>query len=225
MIAAWLYLRQRVFGRIPRWLKIGLVAVAACTALLARVRTWHNDAVSTAATNAATATRDSVSKVSQALVDSAARARAFAEAELRVAKRQADVVQARAEQRTRDHAATDALYASLQHLSEPAKADTTVQALAAASLTVRAENDTLKQDIRELVSTGVEERRAADSLHAADTAAIRGLAGVVVTVRDSLAVEAKRPKRTAKGNLALAAAGGLTVEVVKVVFKLFKGKS
>ncbi|MGV3707610.1 MAG: hypothetical protein ACO1Q7_02135 [Gemmatimonas sp.] len=157
--------------------------------------------------SATTFTRDSVNTAARMVLDSASREIQRTEGALAVAKRQADRAQRLADVRASSNAAAQRLYASLQALNDSLRGDTTVRALSSASEAVAAENDTLKETVVAVVETARQERVAADALHAADTAAIRGLVGSLGGARDSLAVEARRPKRTKKA-VAIAGAVG-----------------
>lgn len=200
------------------------MGIAAFTITLQLQRYQHAKELVRAVAAGKEATRDSVARATQVLVDSAARARMYSETQLRVAKAQSDEQLRRANIRLSSNAATDSLYASLRRLSDSAKADTTVTAVVTSSVAVATENDSLRSDVRGLSTSLLTERAAANSLHAADTAAIRGLATAVVVVRDSLAVEAKRPKRTLKSNAAIAGIGAGSAFVLRSALKYFTRK-
>lgn len=188
----------------------------------AHSRAAHRADVARADSLARVETRDSIAEVAAAQVAAATAARATAEAALRTA-RAAQAADARYLQRViAGRAATDSLYAREARLTAAARTDSTVRAVVDAAHGVAVENDTLKATASRLLVHTAEVERRSDERHTADTAAIRGLAGTVVTVRDSLALEARRPKRTKKAVALAAGMGAATTTALHVAWHLLK---
>lgn len=202
------------------WRALGVAALVTAFGVTMHIRDrQHDAALRTAVTAGKAATRDSVLHAAATLYDSTTRASTVESGALREAR----AVQDRAAlhlQRTIDgKAATDALYAARTRLSDSARADSTVAALEAASVSVAAENDTLRTQSATLIATTTNERTRANALHDADTAAVRGLAHQLVAARDSLAVEVARPKRTKKRQAVIAVASAGTVFLYHLIRK------
>jgi len=208
----------RTLLALPRWVWLSLAVAGAVSLGVVQGQRWHQSAVATAATGAADRTRDSVNLAAVTILAAAKHTSDIESGALREARaRQSKELRAlRAVIASRT--ATDALSASLERLSDSARADTTVAVLATASQAVATENDSLKVMGGRLIAEVAIVTERADAVHAADTAAIRGLATAVVVVRDSLAVEVARPKRTWKSNVVISVIGagaGVLLHVVR----------
>lgn len=194
---------------------LGLVlALVASGALYARH--WHRSALE----GAKEATRDSIGWAARIESDSLRVLVTIAEGELASARYVSNTAYQRAPSvKAAALQATEQLEASIRALSAPAKVDSTVVELVAKAEAVAASNDTLSGLLSETIAVALQERNAADSLHALDKRALQTQSTITVGVRDSLHLEQAKTKLTWKNGAVIAGGSAAVVLTAKAIVR------